>query len=91
MEKYQKKISESINSSYPELDVIFTTPPDSRLGDISMPCFAFAKILRKSPNVIADELKSKLINLDFIEKIESTNGYLYFFIKKDILFKDVPD
>lgn len=89
MEKYQKKISEAINSSYPELDVIFTTPPDSRLGDISMPCFAFAKILRKSPNVIADELKSKLINLDFIEKIESTNGYLNFFIRKNILFKDV--
>lgn len=89
MEKYHKKISEIINLSFPELDVIFTTPPDSSLGDISLPCFAFAKTLRKSPTMIADELKSNLSGLEFIEKIESNNGYLNFFIKKAILFKDV--
>lgn len=86
MEKYQKKISEAINSSYPELDVIFTTPPDSRLGDISMPCFAFAKILRKSPNVIADELKSKLINLDFIGKNRVYQWLLELFYQEEHSF-----
>ena len=39
--------------------------------------------------MIADDLKSKLSGLEFIEKIESTNGYLNFFIKKAILFEDV--
>ncbi len=89
MEKYHKKISEVINLSFPGLDMIFTTPPDSSLGDIALPCFALAKTLRKSPGIIADELKGKLLSLEFIEKIESNNGYLNFFIKKDILFKDV--
>ena len=89
MEKYQKKISEVINLAFPGLDVIFTAPPDSSLGDIALPCFAFSKALRKSPATIADELKSKLSSLEFMEKIESTNGYLNFFIKKPILFEDV--
>lgn len=86
MEKYHKKISEIINLSYPELKVIFTTPPDSSLGDIAMPCYAFAKAMRKSPAIIAEELKSKLSCLEFIEKIVSNSGYLNFFIKKAILF-----
>lgn len=54
-----------------------------------MPCFSFAKTLRKSPAIIADELKDKLSGHEFIEQIESSNGYLNFFIKKAILFKDV--
>jgi arginyl-tRNA synthetase len=89
MEKYHKKISEIITLSFPGLDVIFTTPPDSSHGDIALPCFAFAKTLRKNPAMIAEELKNKLSGLEFIEKIESSNGYLNFFIKKDILFKDI--
>jgi len=89
MEKYQKVITEIINSFYPELDVIFTTPPDSSQGDIALPCFAFAKSLGKSPTIIANDLKDRLSSPEFIEKIEASNGYLNFFIKKDILFKDI--
>jgi len=89
MEHYYKAISEVINSSFPELNVVFTTPPDSSVGDIALPCFTFAKALRKSPNMIAEEFKTMLSNLEFIEKIEAKNGYLNFFIKKDILFRDI--
>ena len=99
MEIYQKKISEAIKSSYPQLDIIFTAPPDSSIGDIAVPCFAFAKILRKNPVLIAEEIKNELLksmlpetrftDLNFIEKIEANNGYLNFFIKKPVLFKDI--
>ena len=88
MELYQNKIADSINSIYPELELIFTTPPDPKLGDIALPCFSLAKSLKKSPVAIAEDLKVKLEGLEFIDKIESTNGYLNFFIKKPILFKD---
>lgn len=57
-------------------------------GDYTFPCFALAKELHKSPNQIADELKEK-INSDIIEKIESVNGYLNFFIGKEFLTKEV--
>ena len=57
-------------------------------GDYTFPCFALAKELHKAPNQIADELKDK-INTEIIEKIESVNGYLNFFINKEFLTKEV--
>ncbi|MBO5530587.1 MAG: arginine--tRNA ligase [Bacilli bacterium] len=57
-------------------------------GDYTFPCFALAKELHKAPNQIADELKDK-ISSDIIEKIESVNGYLNFYINKEYLTKEV--
>ena len=57
-------------------------------GDYTFPCFALSKELHKAPNQIADELKEK-INSEIIEKIESVNGYLNFFINKEFLTKEV--
>ena len=57
-------------------------------GDYTFPCFALAKELHKAPNQIADELKDK-VNSEIIEKIESVNGYLNFFINKEFLMKEV--
>ena len=56
-------------------------PPDDSMGDLALPCFKFAKVMRKSPVMIADSL-AKEINLDCIEKVEAVNGYLNFFISK---------
>lgn len=39
--------------------------------------------------MIADELKEKINNTDFIEKIESVSGYLNFYIKKEVLIREV--
>lgn len=57
-------------------------------GDYTFPCFALAKELHKAPNQIADELKDK-ISSEIIEKIESVNGYLNFYINKEYLTKEV--
>ena len=46
-------------------------PKDKTLGDYAIPCFQFAKILKKSPNDIANEL---LANTDI--KGTVLNGYL---------------
>ena len=43
-----------------ESSVILETPPDSKMGDIAIPCFVFAKILHKNPAVIAADIKSGL-------------------------------
>lgn len=61
------------------------TPPDKSLGDYSLPCFRFSKDLKKSPNQIAEEIKSKLILDSIIIKIENKNGYLNFYISKNEL------
>ncbi|MBQ1495756.1 MAG: arginine--tRNA ligase [Bacilli bacterium] len=55
-------------------------------GDYTFPCFILAKELHKAPMVIADELKDS-INSPIVEKIESVNGYLNFYINKEYLTK----
>ena len=58
-------------------------------GDYTFPCFTLSKQLKKSPNIIADELKENITIDENIDKIESINGYLNFYINKEILTKEV--
>ncbi|MEG0456901.1 MAG: arginine--tRNA ligase, partial [Oscillospiraceae bacterium] len=46
------------------------TPSESSLGDIALPCFQFAKTLRKSPQIIASELFNFLKSPDYISEIK---------------------
>ena len=62
---------------------------DDLNGDYAFPCFTLSKELKKAPNLIADELKEKIEKKDFIDKIESVNGYLNFYIDKKYLTKIV--
>lgn len=57
------------------------SPKNAGLADFAYPCFKLSRTMKKAPQLIADELKDK-INLDFVEKVESVNGYLNFFINK---------
>lgn len=67
-----------------------TVPAEIRMGDYSLPCFKFAKVMRKSPVVIANELAAAIKNLpEEIEKIEAVNGYLNFYLNKYITAKNV--
>jgi len=62
-------------------------------GEISLPCFALAKELHKSPIAIAEEIKKSIEEADksnqFFEKIDTINGYINFFVKKDFVIKQV--
>ena len=62
---------------------------DRKLGDVALPCFKLAKVLRKAPPMIASELCGK-VNADpgraaVFDKVEAVNGYLNFFVAKDAL------
>lgn len=59
------------------------------IGDYTFPCFTLSKELKKSPKDIADELKEKISKKEEIEKVESINGYLNFYINKEILIEEV--
>lgn len=58
-------------------------PQDLSLGDYALPCFKFAKLLRKAPQMIADTL-AKDINADEGAgvKAQAVNGYLNFSFDK---------
>lgn len=57
-------------------------PPNSEMGDYALPCFKFAKILRKSPVLIAEELKNAYICDEVISEVSAINGYLNFKVNK---------
>ncbi|BAK81614.1 arginine--tRNA ligase [Candidatus Arthromitus sp. SFB-rat-Yit] len=63
-------------------------PPDKNMGDFAFPCFKLAKELKKSPQIIAEDLKLK-ISHESIEKVETIGAYLNFFIDKSIFSKSV--
>ena len=64
-----------------ELLGLIVTPPDSAMGDFSLPCFRLAKAMRKAPPVIATELCETVELPEFVERAEPVNGYMNFFIK----------
>ena len=88
---YKKKIAELINSKVhlevEKIEQLIEIPPKPEMGDYAFPCFQLSKIMRKAPNMIAEDLKNEL-NSEGFEKIENLGPYINFFVdKKDILNK----
>lgn len=65
-----------------EILSLISVPPTQDKGDFTLPCFRFAKALRKSPVVIAQELASAIPANELVTKAEAVNGYLNFFVDK---------
>lgn len=67
-------------------DFILEKPKDVSLGDYATPvAFSLAKVLRKSPMIIADELAEKLEKLELFESVTSIKGYVNFKLKRSFL------
>ena len=95
----KKEISEQIaktieNVEAKEIYTYIEVPKDTKNGDYSFPCFRLAKILRKAPQEIANQIKEKLeqngaTNSELIEKVDIAGGYLNFYISSKIFTKEV--
>ncbi len=72
------------------LESLIEVPPSPDMGDYAFPTFSFAKILKKAPNIIAQELSEKLSS-EYFETIEAKGPYLNFFINKELMAKIVID
>ena len=78
---YKKHIAEKLQVegiSKEELYDLIALPPTTEMGDYALPCFKFAKIMRKSPVVIAEELKNSFETDEVISEVSAVNGYLNF-------------
>ncbi len=72
-----------------EVQGLIEVPPSYDLGDYAFPCFRLAKIFRKAPNLIAEELVNKISSSEYFEKVENKGPYLNFFINKEKLIETV--
>lgn len=93
MINYNELIAEKIaNATQLDKNEIMTyieIPPKSDMGDYAFPCFKLAKVLKKSPVMIATEIREKISPDEYIEKIEDKAGYLNFYINNEQLVKEV--
>lgn len=94
MADFKKLISEIIKSeiedlTLEEITALIEVPPNKEMGDYAFPCFKLAKIFRKAPNAIAEDLAGKIQPTDDINKIVNLGGYVNFFVNKESLAKKV--
>lgn len=96
MRDFKLEIAKIINKQIPDLEIneiksMVETPVNSEMGDYAFPCFRLAKIFRKAPPLIAEELVQSIGDVDFIDKTENVNAYINFFINKEIYAQSVLD
>ena len=72
-----------------EIALAIAVPPDTSLGDYALPCFKFAKALRKPPVKIAEELAASYVTDEVIAEVSAVNGYLNFKVSRKGLAQDV--
>jgi arginyl-tRNA synthetase len=68
---------------------LLEVPPDTSFGDYALPCFTLAKILRKNPAEIAQNLKetleSNLGTAGIVSGVEAKGAYLNLFINRSVM------
>lgn len=85
------KIAEYLGKEENEIFENIEVPKESTMGDFAYPCFKLSKELRKSPVMIAEDIKENVIFEDSIEKVEVVSGYLNFFVNNEKVVKDIME
>ncbi len=90
-----ENILKTIASVYPEAAIDAETicgmleyPPDTKMGDLALPCFKMSKALRRSPVQIAQSIADGF-SADGVAVAEAVNGYLNIKIADEYLAKNV--
>lgn len=90
---YKRKIAELIechvqlNSDV--IEKLIEIPPNQEMGDYAFACFRLSKIIKKAPNIVAEELKNLISTCDVFEKIDSIGPYINFFINRERFSEDI--
>ncbi len=91
-DKIAEEISKVLEFTKEELKEYIEIPKDTKMGDYALPCFKLAKEMKKSPVIIANEIKEKIeMPNKYISKIEAVNGFLNIFINNEMLIENVLD
>ncbi|WP_278838921.1 arginine--tRNA ligase [Ligilactobacillus saerimneri] len=91
---YKQKIADLIAAAVDnqltadQISAKIEVPKTLDLGDYAFPAFMLAKILRKAPQAIAQDLVAKLPQ-DGFEKIEAVGPYINFFLDKQAYSQEI--
>ena len=90
MLNFKEQAVKTIKAHIEELDeeevrALVEVPPSYDMGDYAFPVFSLAKVFRKAPPKIAEELVEAFGTNDYFEKIEAKGAYINFFVNKEKL------
>jgi arginyl-tRNA synthetase len=91
---FKKELAEILHNamegeiSTADLEMLIEKPKNAAHGDMAFPCFSLAKLKRKAPNLIAQELSGKIQSPTF-EKVEVVGAYLNIFLNKQQVAQQV--
>ena len=89
-EKIAEEISKKMDIPVKEIEEYLEIPKDNKMGDYALPCFKLAKEMKKSPIIIANEIKEQIeMPNKYISKIEVVNGFLNIFINNKMLIENL--
>lgn len=95
---YKQKTAELILEKSPSLagelsvtDIAqaIEVPSDKKMGDYAFPCFRLAKVLRKAPPLIAQDIAAAIADDPMFEKVEQVNAYVNMFISKAAFLEEM--
>lgn len=84
-----KLLAKAANLSLEEAMSTVEIPANKAMGDFAFPCFRLAKVFRKAPPMIAQEIVDKLDKPDFIENTQVVGAYVNFFIQKGLYAQEI--
>ncbi|SIT02552.1 arginyl-tRNA synthetase [Alicyclobacillus vulcanalis] len=71
-----RAIADIVGRPEDEIARMVEYPPNPALGDLALPCFPFARELRKNPAQIAEELAASVRQADGVESAQAEKGFL---------------
>jgi len=80
--QFKQAIIEALKDHVDVKPHMIETPPAPPMGDSAVPCFPFAKELKKSPQEIAAGLAQLNMPDELIAAVKNTGPYLNFFVNK---------
>lgn len=94
MQDFKLAVAECLKAKIEDLSVeeikgLIEVPPNKEMGDYAFPCFKLAKIFRKAPNMIAEDISKDIEPTDGISKVINLGGYVNFFVNKTQLAETV--
>ncbi|MBI3291059.1 arginine--tRNA ligase [Candidatus Falkowbacteria bacterium] len=73
-------IKKNLGKNFDEETVEIEYPPESKLGDYSVPCFLLAKKLKQNPAEVAKKLSKEIKPAGLIKNIVAVGPYVNFFV-----------
>src|SRR5262245_50852178 len=92
-EEIKQRFIDHVQSQYGHRlnQLIVEQPPKIEMGDLAFPfCFELAKVVRKAPRQVANEIVSSIGRIDGVAKVQVAGpGYINVFFQRDTFFKQL--